>query len=135
MQMNQVTAIRVPSLKIKSEVIMKTDLLHHNEIEALTSLKEELEKNFRLIDLRIFGSKARGNATEDSDIDVMIELEYVTPSIEEAIDMITFKINLKYDCLISSVIYSQTELTDGPMGESPLYKVIEREGIGYDDRG
>ena len=108
---------------------MKTDLLNHNDIEALTSLKEELEKNFSLIDFRIFGSKARGNATEDSDIDVMIELEYVTPSIEEAIDMITFKINLKYDCLISSVIYSQTELTDGPMGESPLYKVIEREGI------
>ena len=108
---------------------MKTDLLQHNEIEALTSLKEELEKNFKLIDFRIFGSKARGNATEDSDIDVMIELEYVTPSIEEAIDMIIFKINLKYDCLISSVIYSQTELKDGPMSESPLYKVIEREGI------
>ena len=53
----------------------------------------------------------------------MIELEYVTPSIEEAIDMIIFKINLKHDCLISSVIYSQTELKDGPMSESPLYKV------------
>lgn len=108
---------------------MKTGLLQHNEVEALASLKKELEKHFRLIDLRIFGSKARGNSEEDSDIDVMIELEYVTPSIEEAIDMIIFKINLKYDCLISSVIYSQEELTYGPMSESPLYKAIEREGI------
>lgn len=103
--------------------------LKQNEGEAVVSLKKDLEKKYKLVDFRIFGSKARGESSEESDIDIMIELEEVTPAIEAVIDTMIFKVNLKYDCLISAVIYSRQELEEGPMSESPLYKVIEREGI------
>ena len=103
--------------------------LSQKEVEAITELKEQLAKEFKVVDFRIFGSKIKGQARADSDIDVMIEVEELTPSIEAAIDNVIFKINIKFDCLISAVIYSRKELEEGPMSESPLYRVIEKEGI------
>ncbi len=53
---------------------MKTIELLDSERAALSELKRKLEERFELIDFRIFGSKARGEAAPDSDIDVMIEI-------------------------------------------------------------
>jgi uncharacterized protein len=103
--------------------------LSKNEQSALHRLNKELEANFGLVDFRIFGSKARGDAVEDSDIDVMIELEDYTPAIESKLDDMIFSINLEHDTFISATIFDREELESGPLSESPIYKVIEREGI------
>ena len=108
---------------------MKTISLSGNERAAIGKLKRALEERFTLIDFRVFGSKARGEATPESDVDVMIEIEDYNPAAESEIDDIVFKINLEHDCLISTVIFGRRELEEGPLGESPLYHVIEREGV------
>ena len=108
---------------------MKTIELSDNEQAALAVLKKALEERFALVDFRVFGSRARGQAVPDSDIDVMIELEDYTPASESEIDEIAFKINLEHDCFISIVIFGRRELEEGPLAESPLYRVIEREGV------
>jgi predicted nucleotidyltransferase len=108
---------------------MKTSGLLENERAALSKLKKALEERFNLIDFRVFGSKARGEATAESDVDVMIEIEDYNPLTESAIDEMVFQLNLECDCFISAVIFGRRELEEGPLGESPLYRVIEREGI------
>jgi predicted nucleotidyltransferase len=108
---------------------MKQVLQNKGEQEAIRELKRVLEERFRLVEMRIFGSKARGNALSDSDIDIMIELEACSPEIESAIDDVIFKINLAYDCFISAIIFSRDELEKGPLDASPLYRTILREGV------
>ncbi len=103
--------------------------LLENEKIAVSKLKESLMEKFKLFDFRVFGSKARGNASSDSDIDVMIEIEDYNPSVESAIDDIVFEINLKFDCFISTIIFSKKELEEGPLSESPIYKIIQKEGV------
>ncbi len=103
--------------------------LSEREREALRRLRSLLEQGVGLLDLRVFGSKARGDAEPDSDIDVMIEVERYTREVEAAVDEIIFRINLEFDCFISAVIYGRQELEEGPMAESPLYKAIQREGV------
>jgi len=49
--------------------------LEPNELSALNDLKHSVNHDFQLVDFRLYGSKARGTADTDSDIDVMIELE------------------------------------------------------------
>lgn len=107
---------------------MRRLTLKENEEIALRVLKEELSRRFNVIDLRIFGSKVRGEDTPESDIDVMIELDEYTPDIKSGIYDIIFKINLENDTFISTIIFSKKELEDGPMSESPIYKAILREG-------
>jgi predicted nucleotidyltransferase len=108
---------------------MEKPVLNENEKLALGKLKEILIEQFSLVDFRVFGSKARGEALPESDIDLMIEIEDYSPIVESAIDDIVFKINLEHDCFISVIMYGRKELEEGPLGESPLYRVIEREGI------
>jgi len=109
---------------------MKNIKFTAKERKALLALKDALDKKFKLLDFRIFGSRARGNASPDSDIDVMIELDGYTSEVESFIDDYVFEINLAYDCFISTLIFSREELEKGPLGESPIYKTIAREGVG-----
>ncbi len=104
--------------------------MKENEKRALKDLKERLSRDVDLHGLYLFGSKARGDDTPDSDIDVMIEIEDYTPEVESKIDDIVFQINLQYDVFISATIFGKKELQEGPMSQSPLYKHIERDGVG-----
>lgn len=108
---------------------MKKLGLKDNELKALLELKRALEERFSLLDFRVFGSKARGDALPDSDIDVMVVVDGYTPEVDSVVGDLVFEINLSYDCFISTVIFGREELEEGPLSESPLYKVVEKEGV------
>ena len=100
-----------------------------NERKALEGLRRKLLKNYGLLDFRIYGSKARGTDIKDSDLDLMIVLEELTPQIESQIDDLVFKVNLEYGCLITPLYFGREELEVGPLSESPVYKKAMQEGI------
>jgi uncharacterized protein len=103
--------------------------LDKNEENAIRMLKEQIMNRYSLLDFRVFGSKSRGDDTPYSDIDVMIELEDSNYSIESEIYDIVFDINLENDCFLSLIIFIRSELEEGPLSESPIYKAIMREGV------
>jgi predicted nucleotidyltransferase len=102
-----------------------------NERRALDALKSSLENKYELLDLKVFGSKAKGSDNPESDLDVMIVLKNLTHDIESEIDDLIFDINIEHDCLITAIFFSQEELRAGSMSESPIYKKILQEGIGF----
>jgi predicted nucleotidyltransferase len=101
------------------------------EIEYIVrEFREEAEKLYgnRLKAIILYGSYARGKATEDSDIDLAIVLDGdVIPGeeIDRMIDIIT-EINLKYGVLIS--VYPVSEKNYNTIN-SPLLLNLRREGI------
>jgi predicted nucleotidyltransferase len=99
------------------------------ELQALIDLKQSLNHDFQLVDFRLYGSKSRGTADADSDIDVMIELEELTPIFYDKIFDSIFDVNLRHGVFISAVLFGRKELEEGPMSASPLFKAIEREGV------
>jgi uncharacterized protein len=99
------------------------------ELQALNDLKQSLNHDFQLVDLRLYGSKVRGTAKADSDIDVMIELEELTPTFSDKVFDMVFDINLRHGVFISAVLFGRKELEEGPMSASPIFKAIERDGV------
>ncbi len=99
------------------------------ERKALYILKAKLEEKYRLIDFRVFGSKAKGTGNKESDLDVMIVLGETSPEIESEIDDLVYEINVEYDCLITPLYFGIEEIENGPMSESPVYKNAIVEGI------
>jgi predicted nucleotidyltransferase len=106
-------------------------LAHLNtaELLAVRELKRRITTRFQLLDLKVFGSKVRGDAAPDSDIDVMIKLAEGSPAILSSVHDMVFEINLEHDVFISATLFTRQEIEQGPMSESPLYKVVEREGV------
>lgn len=98
--------------------------------EILKEFKKEIEKLYgnRLKNMILYGSWARGNATEASDIDILVVLEgKVVPGseIDRIIDVIT-EINLKYGVLISVYPVSEKDYSNI---NSPLLMNARREGV------
>jgi predicted nucleotidyltransferase len=103
--------------------------LAENEERALKRLRGELFARYPIIDFRLYGLKARGEGRQDSDLDIMIELPDYNPAIIAEIDDIVYQINLEHDVFITALMFGKDELEEGPMSESPIYKVIQREGV------
>jgi predicted nucleotidyltransferase len=100
-----------------------------NEKNALDTLKAKLLENYNIVDLKLYGSKAKGTDDRDSDLDVMIVLEDYSWPVETEIDDLIFDINLKFDCFISALLFKRKEIETGALAESPIYKKIQQEGI------
>jgi len=103
--------------------------LSGKEERALKELREELTTKYPITDIRLYGSKARGEERPDSDLDVMIEIPDYDQTMVAGIDDIVYRINLEHDVFISALIFGRDELQEGPMSESPIYKVIQKEGV------
>jgi predicted nucleotidyltransferase len=98
--------------------------------QLLKEFRTGIEKLYgqRLKNIVLYGSWARGEATEDSDIDLVIVLKGdVQPGseIDRMIDIIT-DINLKYGVLIS--VYPVAE-RDYLTLKSPLLMNARKEGV------
>jgi predicted nucleotidyltransferase len=98
--------------------------------KILVEFKKEIEKLYgkRLKNVILYGSWARGEATEESDIDLVIILEgKVIPGkeIDRMIDIIT-EINLEYGVLFSVYPVSKGDYSTV---NSPLLINVRREGI------
>jgi hypothetical protein len=104
--------------------------LRENEKAALLELKEKLLERFSDVEIILYGSKARGDANEESDIDVLVLLKRkVNCALKEEIFSTAFKIELKYNVIFGVIVY-QKQFWDSPLGKAmPLHLNIDKEGV------
>jgi len=77
----------------------------------------------------IFGSRARGDSSWDSDFDVCIVLKTTDEATGEFIRNVAWEAGFENERVITSVILSEGAFKNGPMSESTLVDNILREGI------
>lgn len=100
------------------------------DLRIARELKEQIAASVPLVDFKVFGSRARGDADEDSDMDVFIEVEELDRAIKEKISDITWEVGINNDCMvICTLVYSRYDLEKSPHRVSPIVKVIMEEGI------
>lgn len=76
-----------------------------------------------------YGSRARGTAREDSDLDVCVVVENLDTETDRAIMRTAWEVGFERDVLISTVTYSREEFEHGPCAISPLVRTVVEEGI------
>jgi predicted nucleotidyltransferase len=82
-----------------------------------------------LLELRLFGSKARGDAVTDSDLDVLLVVEQDRAAAEDRVLDVAFDVNLAHDVYISPRVVSHAVMVDPVWRLTALLRAIERESV------
>ncbi len=79
----------------------------------------------------IFGSRARGDSTEDSDLDVLVLVDEKTPQIEQGLDDVAYQVMWDHDFrpIISLKVFELSKYRDLVNKGFSFYKHIEMEGV------
>ena len=105
--------------------------LTQQDIRALRLFKQRLVEQFpnTVASLQLFGSKARGEASKFSDVDVLVVLDQGSWRDRRAVHVIAHKVFLETDVDLSPVIMSSQGAARLRQLGSPLLSNIEREGL------
>jgi predicted nucleotidyltransferase len=106
-------------------------LLQTNEYEAIEAFVRCIERHFpdRLLDIVLFGSKARGDAGAESDIDLLVLMDEENDAVRSQLWRIASDVSLEYDVVLSVRVYGRARWDESRRIRLPLYRAIVDDGI------
>jgi predicted nucleotidyltransferase len=112
---------------------MKKGLDNFSRIEkkVVQSFVEELRNKIgnEIINIVLFGSKARGDFNRESDIDIFVLVREKTQNIRDKVGDITADYILDYDIPLSPVLYDLDEYNQNKKLGSFFFENVEKEGV------
>jgi predicted nucleotidyltransferase len=100
------------------------------EKQILEAFRRKVAECLPLSQLILFGSRARGDASPDSDMDVVVILD--EPVIGRSYDLVSqfaWEVGYPHGIVVVPVVLSRTAWENGPERLSLLAQAVEREGV------
>jgi uncharacterized protein len=105
--------------------------LRKAERDALDQLTGWVRTTFaaRVRELVLFGSRARGEGNEDSDVDVLVAIDDVTSLEAQEIAYFCGDLMTEHDVLVSPFVLSTARLAELRRRERLIARDIDRDGV------
>ncbi len=104
-------------------------MLSAEDREIAREVRGRLSDFVTIEEFRVYGSRARGDAADDSDFDVYVVVEDITPALRQRIEEVIWEVGFERSRVISAIVVTRDQVERGAFGANPLLRVIEREGV------
>jgi len=104
-------------------------MLNSKDTEIALQFKNRLAQITPVNQFVVFGSRARGTATEDSDLDVFIEVPVLSSHLPRSISEVAWEIGLENNLVISTLVATPFDIQFGLFGANPILNAINKEGV------
>ena len=103
--------------------------MREKDLRVIEKFKLLVSQKVKVLEIRVFGSRARGDATAESDLDVLVVVDHLDHSIERYISDCAWEAGFPEDVIIMPVAISLDTLKNSPIRESVFIKNVYQEGI------
>lgn len=87
------------------------------------------ERGVRFHEIIAYGSRARGDATSESDLDLLVVVEDKSPETRDAIENCAWQVGFDREIYIQPVIKRRKDIEEGPEYESLFMIAIREDGV------
>ncbi len=113
---------------------MKARSLSHltpNDRAAVMEYIDRIRSRFpdRVLTVILFGSKARGDADVESDIDLLVLLDAENSGLRSELWRIASDVSLEYNVVLSARVFSQARWAETRRIRLPLYRAVVADGV------
>jgi len=98
-------------------------------VEFKNRLSSDLKAQLKQV--IVYGSRARGDESDDSDLDVIVLVENKTPAIDSALNDLIYQVMWDHDFrpIISLKVFAYSEFHDALKRGFSYYRNVQQEGI------
>lgn len=106
------------------QVLYNVFMLNVYDAEAAQKVKERLAAEMPVKRILVYGSRARGDFSQWSDLDLYVELSIpLTSELRKRIREIAWEVGLEMDILITTLVRHKS------LNGQPILKAIEVDGV------
>jgi len=100
-----------------------------NELKIVEKFKQLVTRQVKVHEVRVFGSRARGDAAADSDLDVLIVVDRLDHATDKYISDCAWEAGFPDDIVIMPIAITLDNLKNSPLRESAFIRTVYREGV------
>lgn len=104
-------------------------MLSIHDRQIADELKRRIQQEVEVIDFRVYGSRARGDFTPESDLDVFLEVVSISKEQRLKISEMAWEVGFEMDRVISTFVVTSEQIRIGPIAANPILSQIENEGV------
>ena|SRR3990172_1089386 len=83
----------------------------------------------RVREVILFGSKARGDANADSDLDVLVIIDRYDPELDRLVTLTASRVSLEHDTLVNTHMVTAEHWAEMQKWAATLWREVQRDGV------
>ncbi len=105
-------------------------MLSEKERQVLRNFKERLLDSGVTVEAVVaFGSRVRGDATEESDLDVFVQVRELTPWDRRCVSACAWEAGFPTRIVVAPVVMLRAQVEISPERHSSLMECVRRDGV------